>query len=120
VVVKTAPAHGVATFEVGGATWSLKFGINALCDLEFQVQDPEQVKRLMDGKAGAPPDFSTIRAGFWAALRTFHPEVTLEEAGRLIDALGMPRAGSLTAQALISAFPEADPDRPRKATRKRV
>lgn len=119
MVVKP-PAHGVVTFEADGASWSLKFGINALCDLEFQVQDAEQVERLMAGKAGEPPDFSTIRAGFWAALRGLHPEVTLEGAGRLIDALGLVRAGSLIAQALISAFPEADPDRPRKAARRRA
>lgn len=120
MVVKAAPAHGVATFEAGGVVWSLKFGINALCDLEFQVQDPEEVARLMGGSEAKPPAFGTIRAGFWAALRTFHAEVTLEDAGRLIDELGLPRAGSLTAQALLAAFPEADPNRPSKAARKRA
>ena len=120
MVVKAAPVHGVATFEAGGAVWSLKFGINALCDLEFQVDDAEEVARLMAGTAGDPPAFSTIRAGFWAALRTFHAEITLEEAGQLIDNIGMARAGSLTAQALIAAFPEADPPRPPKAARTRA
>lgn len=114
------PGHGIVTFQFEGKTWSLFFGINALCDLEYQVGDPMEVRRLMDAKQDDLAAFSTIRAGFWAALRGNHPDIGLEDAGRMIDALSMPKAGSLTAQALVAAFPKATSDRPQKAARSKA
>lgn len=114
------PGHGIVTFQFESKTWSLFFGINALCDLEYQVADPMEVRRLMDGRTDDPAAFTTIRAGFWAALRTNHPDASLEEAGRMIDTLSMAKAGSLMAQALVAAFPKVSTTRPPKAARKTV
>lgn len=113
----SAPANGVLTFEADGRTWRLCASVNALCELESLVSDPEQVALLM---SGGDANFSTIRAGFCAFLRDNHPDLTQEEAGLLLDHLGLRVAGGKMAQALMIAFPQVTSPNPRKAARKKA
>lgn len=110
----STPANGVLTFEADGQTWRLCASTNALCELEALVVDPEQVALLM---SGGDANFKTVRAAFLAFLRDHQPELTASDAGNLLDHLGHARAGAALAQALMIAFPEADPDHPRMAAR---
>lgn len=113
----STPANGVLTFEADGQTWRLCASVNALCELESLVSDPEQVALLM---SGGDANFTTIRAGFCAFLRDNHPDLTEEDAGLLLDHLGLQPAGAKLAQALMIAFPQVTDPRPRKAARKKA
>jgi hypothetical protein len=112
----STPANGVLTFEADGQTWRMCASVNALCELESLVSDPEQITFLM---SGGDANFTTIRAAFCAFLRDNHPDLTQEDAGLLLDHLTLVVAGSKLAQALMIAFPEVSGDRPRKAARRR-
>lgn len=113
------PVDGIVSFEAEARTWRLNFGVNALCRLEVAVEDEAEVQRLVGGGDGVSPKLHTVRAAFWAGLQDHHAELTHEDAGNLMDRVGLVRAGSLVAQALIAAMPPADPDaNPRKPTRK--
>lgn len=117
-MIPTPPAPFVP-LKAAGAAWRLVVSTNALCLLEAEVKDAAEIAKLM---TGGDASFSTVRAAFWAALQDHHPEITLDDAGRLIDHLGLMKAGSLMGQALMLAFPEleAGADRPRKAAGSRV
>jgi len=117
-MIPVAPAPFVRV-SAAGATWRLVVSVNALCLIEAEVKDADEMAKLMSGGDAA---FTTVRAAFWAALQDHHPQVSLEDAGRLLDHLGLMKAGSLMGQALMLAFPELEggTDRPRKATSDRV
>lgn len=116
-MVVNAAVIGSLPFEADGKSWRLAFTFNALCRLEQWVDDQSDVEALLRGE---PPSMTAVRAAMLAGLTEAHPDLTQDDAGRLIDHLGKERAASLIYQALVLAFPAAkkgDPDRPRKAAR---
>jgi hypothetical protein len=109
-----SPLNGEITFDAGGRSYRLVLGFNALCAAE--VQTGKRWSDIMaDAQSGSP---SVIRVLFWAGLRKHHPEVTVDGAGDLIDAVGMGRAGELVATAVTSAFPPTEGAGPLAASRK--
>ena len=120
MVVKAAPkppANGVVTFQYEGATWRLCMDVNALCALEAEVGDRVELARLFANDPDDLPELRTIRAALWSGLQAHHEEVSLLDAGRMIQALGLPVLGGKIGQAIIADFPGATA-RPRKAARK--
>jgi len=110
-----APLNGVVSFQADGRRWRLHFGLNALCELEANAKDEEQLKLLL---SGGDADFNTVRLAVWAGLIENQPELTLQDAGRLVDRIGLQQAGAKVGQALMCAFPPAGADvsaRPRRA-----
>lgn len=116
-MVVSAAVIGDLPFEADGKSWRLCFSMNALCRLEQWVGDQAEVEALLKG---SPPNLSAVRAAMLAGLTDAHPDLTHDDAGRLIDHLGKERSASLIYQALVLAFPVAkvgDNARPRKAAR---
>lgn len=116
-VVVNAAIIGDLPFEADGRSWRLAFSFNALCRMEQWVDNQADIEALLKGE---PPSMSAVRSAMLAGLGDAHPDLTQEDAGRLIDHLGPARAASLIYQALVLAFPPAkkgDGARPRKATR---
>jgi len=99
-------------FEAAGRMYTLVYSINALCALEAKVG--QSISRIFFdlGNIG----ISTMRTVFWAGLQQHHPEISENEAGRLMEHLGIHPATMLVMQAIVGAFPSADPtaagDRP--------
>lgn len=100
------PHKGEVTFEAGGATYTMRLSVDALCSLEEitgksimvlaeELSDPERMT------------LSRVRQVMAASLREHHPDLSLQDAGELIIA-----AGGLTAmvgkigEAFAAAFPE--------------
>jgi hypothetical protein len=81
---------GEVAFEVEGRAYKLVLDFNALCEVEDVLGKGEM--DLARPKA--------IRAIFWASLLRHHPDVTVQEAGDLIGALGLERAGEVVAEAM--------------------
>lgn len=116
-MVVNAAVIGALPFEADGRAWRLAFSFNALCRMEQLVESQADIEALLRGE---PPSMSAVRAAMLAGLSDAHPDLTHDDAGRLIDHLGHARAASLIYQALVLAFPPArkgDAPRPRKATR---
>ena len=55
-------------------------------------------------------DPDSILAFFWAALQTYHSEITLEKAGRMVHFGNMALVASKCNEALTAYMPAPDPD----------
>lgn len=106
------PNKGEALLKVGEVEYTLVFDINNLCSVEGLLDKTigeifEQIDSLR-----------VIRALIWGGLRTKHPEVTLEQAGAIVETIGGAGAAlDLLGQGLTGAMPEAkegNGSRPRK------
>ena len=115
----TNKVKGEVGFSVEGGDlageYVLLLDFNALCDLEADLPG------LMDGTAEIKTP-SAIRAVFHAGLQARHKDITLRDAGDLIQSLGIERAGDLVRQSFEASFATAkggeESDRPRKAPAK--
>jgi hypothetical protein len=100
------PHMGEVAVEIGGTPYTLVFNVNAICEIEdllgrtwidiareLQTWAP---KTAANGKPAQETEAETldrasrvdmrlIRALFWGALREHHDEVTLKQAGALMD-----------------------------------
>lgn len=94
--------RGEADLQVGDRTFGLVFCWNAA--VEFEDAAGRSLWEAMVGKLTA----KSVRAMLWAGLREKHPEVTLEEAGRLIDVAGREKAVAVMKKAMRHFFPELD------------
>jgi hypothetical protein len=83
--------------------YTLLFSINALCELEEKMGGAvtDIASLAMGGKR-----FTTIRNVFWAGLRDYHPEITLQDVGRIITAIGLDKADEAIGKAFAITFPE--------------
>ncbi len=101
-----AAVTGAVTFDGGGKPRSLRFTTNALCLLEDRINltTLEVGRELAFGKQ-MPLAVSkkTLRAIYWAGCG----DLTLDEAGDLIDSIGQARAVELAIEAYDAAFPDA-------------
>jgi hypothetical protein len=118
-----------AVVEIDGKPYTLELTINGIVALEELLSTDERmvtfdavVQRVNAGSV------KHMRAFFWAALREHHKDVTLEGAGRLIQAVGGLEGLATQFESLArstSPDPEdvkalgADKDRPLKARAKR-
>lgn len=103
---------GEVSVEIGGTSYTLKQSINAAIEVEAlfsklegrKVRWGEVVDEVNQGSAAAK------RAVFWAMLRTHHPDITIERAGELSDALDA-QAAFGTQVATGEALQAGAPDR---------
>lgn len=122
------PMKGEVTFEAAGKTHTLVFSTNASCALEAHLDRgiadvldeigtwaqktdakgipiPETMEQM---KARAKlVRVSLVRALFWAGLSDHHPELTIEDAGKLMTEIGGMNA---TVQLLTSGLTASQPD----------
>jgi len=110
--------RGEASFQAGDKTYTLQFSINAFCEIEAEID--KSIVIVMNEMANpATMRIATARVVLWGGLRRHHPNVTIEEAGELIDAAGglIPVMNTVT-EAVNAAFPDAakqvNSSRPRK------
>lgn len=92
------PHKGTVTFEADGGTFTLKLSTNALVELEQALGSGiDTIGAMMADQSMAK--LKTLRLMFWAALTDHHEGMTLKDAGDLIDAIGVVRAGDLVMEA---------------------
>ena len=101
------PHRGEATFEVDGKQYRVRFSWNAAAVYEETAGRPLS-DALLDV---ARERFSakSLRAMLWAGLQDEHEDVTLKDAGRLIDKMGRKEAQRVMGVALRYFFPELEP-----------
>lgn len=100
---------GEVAFSAEGEDYVLLLDFNALCDLE------DVVPGLMNGSAELKSP-SAVRAVFHAGLAAHHADLTVKDAGRIIQAVGLSEVAVLIGRAMEASFPKADgkPVRPQK------
>jgi hypothetical protein len=96
-------ARGEREFEAYGKRYVLKFSANALAELEAALGIPilAMADRFSAGNAGV----RELRALLWAGLSEGQPGMTLLDAGRLIDEVGIREVIGETLAAFEAAFP---------------
>lgn len=123
------PHRGEVAFEADGNSYTLRFSANAICELEEAtgrgalslMMEFQALEQPRDAKGKALPEtpaaqaerlgrikMTTVRALFWAMLRDRQPEITLREAGELIEAAGgLIGVANLIARTFELSQPEA-------------
>lgn len=95
-----APVKGEISLSYDGEAYTMRLDFNALAEFEGEVGG-SALDMLQDpGKM----TITQVRALFWAGLRQCHPEITLQEAGRILTQ-NMNRLDD----ALAATFPDAVP-----------
>lgn len=105
--------RGEASFEHDGQTFYLVVDMNAFAEAEDAADmGVDDLLRALSpqvdatGKVTKAPRLKHLGAMLFGALRARHPDVTLPEAIRLLNATG---AGEAIGKALTAAMPKAAP-----------
>ena len=111
------PLRGESSFQVqpekgDPETFRLRFTWNAAA--EFEAAAGKTITETLLHLETELFSARTLRAMLWAGLREFHPKVTLEDAGRLIDRAGHVAAQRVLGDALKHFF--FDPEKPSDPT----
>jgi len=109
----TNALRGMTELRAGEEVYSLLLDINALCELESEL---DQSFDVILGRYSAGSSVSLVRALVWAGLRHSHP-CSIEEAGDIVTKAGVARAREAVEKALVSALPEEDSENPQKRGR---
>lgn len=95
------PHRGEMSFKTPDAEYTLVLSTNALCELE------EELGKSVPAIVSDMQRLSTLRALLWASLRTRHPDISLAQAGEIIDRAGMVKTTEAITRTLNAAFPKA-------------
>jgi hypothetical protein len=111
------PSRGSVAFQVGEKAYTLSFSINALCELEAEMDQPvAKIAKSLEDPENVR--MATVRALVWAALRDSHKEIDMKGAGDILEQAGMQECMDAIGKAFTLAFPEAKADaNPPKAKR---
>lgn len=94
--------RGEVGFNADGKPYLLKFSTNAFCQLEsITGASAVEVAGSMQGSLR----FTTVRALFYVALQRHHKGLSVDDAGDLMDAVGIARTATLVSQAFALALP---------------
>lgn len=96
--------RGRISFEAGGESYVLHYSHNAICRLEeASGKSLGQLTRELEAM-GENLSVRSVRLLFWGGL----PEgTTLDQAGEIMDGVGLQGAGDLIAKGVAAAFPSA-------------
>ncbi len=102
------PHRGEASFDIGDRAYRVRYSWNAAATYEDAAGMPlsDALLDIAREKLSA----RSLRAMLWAGLQEHHADVTLKDAGRLIDGMGRKEAQRVMGVALRYFFPELDPD----------
>lgn len=99
-----AAPNGTVIFEAGGRQRALRFTTNALCMLEEKTGS---TVLAIAGEIEYGVSMETLRAMIWAGVGG--GDLTLAQAGDLIDEVGIRDATAFARDAFAAAFPAAEP-----------
>ncbi len=103
---------GEVLLQIDGTDYIMRLGMNELCEIETVTG--VKMADLNDELASASA--SMVRAVVWAGLCGGGHDITLSDAGNLIDAFGLSNISEKLSDAFLVAFPaEEETDNPTKA-----
>lgn len=97
-----ATPNGKKQFDALGESWTLAYGINALCRIEdaLEIVNVAEFQRVLQKDLS----FSKLRTLFCCGLS---PAVTEERAGEIMQELGMEIVSDMIGDTMNAAFPDA-------------
>lgn len=114
------PIKGEVDLVAGETTYTLHLDINEIVQME-DLLDIGVLEIAAAMQNTGNPRLGFWRVALWAALRSRHPEMSLEDAGEIIKVTKLPRVIEKVGEAMSAAFPKVEPDAklsPRKASRR--
>lgn len=109
---------GEVDVAVDGKTYTLRLNANALCELETLLSSREERVTFQQVVSWcAAGQLLAVRALLWAALRAYHPGVTLQDAGELMTRIDGLAPKLLEALAASMPKPNGAIARPQTARR---
>lgn len=102
---------GEVSFEANGQTWTLRYGANEMCRIEDHFDDSiVSIANKLQDEGGVK--LTTLRQIFAFGL---DKDLNMGDVGRLMDEIGIMKAGELIGQAFKLAFPDAGDGEPGKS-----
>jgi len=102
---------GELAITIGEKTYTARLSSNSLCSLETvtgQDSIPLVIGFLTALSKGKGLSISHMRAILWAMLREHHSELSLQDAGNLIDEAGVKYIGKCISDIVPLTWPKAD------------
>lgn len=97
------PLKGEVDLVCGDKTFTLRMAINEIVQLETLLDmGVMEISALLSSSS---PRLGAWRAALWASLQCHHKGTTLEDAGDIIAAAGLPEVMGRVGEALQAAFP---------------
>jgi hypothetical protein len=107
------PHKGEVAFEANGATYTLSFSANAICEAEEHFgRDPGEVFAEIVVDKPPPGSLKILREFFWLALGDHHPEIDFAGAKELLRHVTAHDMAMLVARAFALGMPEQKGDAP--------
>ena len=104
-----ADPRGAVTLAHGDETYTMRFSINALCAFEEHVG--KSLMQVFSEGEKAELSVTMIRSLVWAGLTEDKPDLTLKEAGEIIQNVGLEPMTEAMMEAVQASFPDAGGDR---------
>lgn len=104
------PAVADRQITIGDNSYTLRFSVRAMAALQDHYQLPSLTAvgaKLQDSDNLSITDMVAM---LWAGLRTYHPEITFDEALGMLDDMGIENMQSVLGDAMQGAMPDADPN----------
>ena len=100
------PHRGGVSLRVGDRDYTLSFSVNALCELEDEIDKPvsEIVAEIQNLEKVR---MKSVRSLIWASLRDHHGDISMAEAGQIATDAGMQACMEKVGEAFRFAFPQA-------------
>lgn len=96
--------RGAVTFEVDGQPYTLRMTTNAM--VRYEDRSGESIVEALGKMDGANVSISSVRRLFWTMLVG---DLSEEQAGDLMDEIGLTEAAAKLGEAARLAFPQAQP-----------
>lgn len=115
--------RGEVSATIAGAEYILRIATNEWCHLEAELGMPtdEIIADFIAMLSANKLKMALLRSLFRAALIGRKPDITKEQTGELMSAMGLVEAGNLLAQVIQASMPKesegASGGRPQKAVR---
>jgi hypothetical protein len=111
--------HGEVEIEADGKTYTFRLGINELISLQEALGMGDDTIDEFFPKLGGNLTLEKLRLVFLHGLKRAHPEITLEQSGEIIDAIGLDGCAPVITRGIKVASPNKSSDAPQKGGKAR-
>lgn len=101
------PHKGAVALETSDGIRSLRFSTNSICELEDHFGGKPIMEIVSELEDESRVSMKMVRAVIWGALIADWPEASLEDAGNILDEVGIDVMTGKLGEALRRFFPEA-------------
>jgi hypothetical protein len=100
---------GEVSFDVNGRSYTMRLDLNAMAEMETKLSTDDHIVTAQQIIARAEKgQVSALRVVVWAGMRPYHPKLTLEAVGDLLEEMGPGGIGQVLKRANAAAMPKAE------------